>query len=172
MFEKNELVFCNSNGNHDDLEINTQQYVCIICENAEGPILDLSVFTIEEANHLKNIDEIFSERQRWQEGLSDDQYSWLFSSDNPNKPANVLYNKQIYWLDYRLKTYFGYNFRDIFLSDLDTFGDFVKLTNSEILDKHRILMNKYGKKNVSTDKLRKWFINNLDMIESQYNSVK
>ena len=127
---------------------------------------------MEEANYLKNIGEIFCERQRWQEGLSHDQYSWLFSSDNPKKSANVLYNKQIYWLDYRLKTYFGYNFRDLFLSDLDAFEDFTKLTKPEILNKHRILIDKYGKKNVSTDKLRKWFINNLDIIESQYNSVK
>ena len=169
MFEKNELATYNGD---NDVEIPPQQYVCIICENAEGPILDLSVFTLEEANYLKNIDEIFHERQILQEGLSDDQFSWLFSSDNPTKPANVLYNKQIYWLDYRLKTYYGYNFRDIFLSDLDAFGDFMKLTKPEILDKHRILMVKYGKKNVSTDKLRKWFINNLDMIESPYNSVK
>jgi hypothetical protein len=169
MFEKSELATCNADA---DATINPQQYVCIICENEECSITDLSVFTIEEANCLKNIDEIFHERQIWQEGLSDDQFSWLFSSDNPKKPENVLYNKQIYWLDYRLKIYFGYNFRDIFLSDLDAFGDFVKLTKHEILDKHRILMDKYGKKNVSTDKLRKWFINNLDMIESQYNSVK
>jgi hypothetical protein len=115
MFEKSELVYCNDD---NDAAINPRHYVCIVCENEECSIIDLSIFTMEEANYLKNIGEIFSEGQRWQERLSDDQYSWLFSSDNPTKPANVLYNKQIYWLDYKLKTYFGYNFGDLFLSDL------------------------------------------------------
>ena len=167
MFEKNELTNCNN-----DEELTPYQYVCIICENEECSIFDLSVFTIEEANYLKNIDEIFRQGQRWQERLGAAHYSWLFNRDNPKQLENVLYNKQIYWMDYRLKTHFGYNFRDLFLSDLDAFGDFTKSTQNEILHKHKILVDKYGKKNISKDKLRKWVINNLDMIESHYNYVR
>jgi hypothetical protein len=70
-------------------------------------------------------------------------------------------------MDRQLKNIFGKNFSDLFYCNYD----FVDTKNKEELNELYNGLKKNLENNVTKDKLRKWFIDNIEMIEEYYNSI-
>lgn len=139
----------------------------IINEEKYGDIIliDFSIFTPEECEYLIEINEEFKKCQRGLESDSDDYYSWLYNKDNPNREKNLAYKNKVYWLDIQLKENFGDYLENLFPSNLyDT------KCREELFEIYTELKNKYV--NMTKDKLRKWFVDNLSLIEEYYNEIK
>ena len=128
---------------------------------------DLSVFTLEESKHLSKMYISFRTCQFAIETESESIYSWMFNKYNPKKEENELYKKKIYWLDNQLQQNFGVKFTDILPLYYNNYEPKTLDTIIEIYNKKNIT----DITNITTDKLRKWFIDNLAIIEEYYYSI-
>ena len=126
---------------------------------------DLSVFTLEESKHLSKMYISFRICQNSIETESESIYSWMFNKYNPKKEENELYKKKIYWLDNQLQQNFGVKFTDILPL-------YYNNHEPKTLDNIIEIYNKKNITNITTDKIRKWFIDNLAIIEEYYYSIK
>jgi len=174
MFTNKELL-------EQDRETDKQEYIFIMnsdecCSGING--FDISIFTKEEWNYVRKLEETFHNCQIDLENMSDGFYSWMFSKENPNREQNCLYEKKIYWMDRQFKSIFGIKIKELLestnylLDDIERFNDNETYTRQEMIHILEKLKYHYGEEKISKNEIRKWFIENFSTFSMYYNTIK
>lgn len=126
--------------------------------------VDLSIFTKDEATCIKKIMTryYFTLLLSGQEDASTRMWKY-YSNNNPNRQINIDKQIKLYKLKNELKTKF--NIDDTRCMTLDSIIKDQNYNAYDYLQLYEKIKVKYGENNVTKDGLRKWFVDNIQVIE-------
>jgi hypothetical protein len=155
MFESDTLVEFEYN-EYDGNNKNKELFYFIITSTPY--YIDISIFTIEEWEKLELIHKRFRDQQIILENETDYNYSRMFDRTNLNYEKNRHYETSIYWLDRELYRNFGVKFKELDPNCEDK-------KNLKVICETIPKIFKYEEKQYSKDKLRKWFVDNYNVLQ-------